>query len=114
MEKLIKDVDRDYHVYDGTVFRQEKFAEYIARNNMQWPRTPVGRFDLSDATFKSKTEQYPQLQNLRELRSTLSQTRNLGLTVGSDGRNRFLPLSDKRGDLLKPLHTGIPAYGWHL
>ena len=57
------------------------------------------RFDVSDATFKAKAEQYPQLQNLRELRATLSQTRHLGVAVGADGRNRCMlsPFRSKTG-----------------
>nr|BAR33881.1 DNA polymerase I [uncultured Mediterranean phage uvMED] len=99
LEKLIKEVDKDYHVYDGTTFRMDKFGSFLDRENIQWPRTPVGRFDVSDATFRAKAEQYPQLQTLRELRSTISGTKNLLLTVGSDGRNRCMlsPFRSKTG-----------------
>ena len=99
MERVIAQVDRNFGVYEGTVFKQDKFGDYINRHGMQWPRTPIGRFDLSDATFRAKAEQYPQLSALRELRSTLSQTRNLGLTVGIDGRNRCMlsPFRSKTG-----------------
>ena len=99
LEKLIEEVDKSFGVYDGTVFKQDKFADYVKRNGMLWPRTPIGRYELSDATFRAKAEQYPQLSELRELRSTLSQTRNLGLTVGIDGRNRCMlsPFRSKTG-----------------
>ena len=99
LERLIEEVDKKFNVYEGTVFKQEKFAKYIETHQMQWPRTPIGRFDLSDQTFRAKAEQYPELTELRELRSTLSQTRNLGLTVGIDGRNRCMlsPFRSKTG-----------------
>ena len=99
LERLIEEVDKKFNVYEGTVFKQDKFAELLERKNWSWPKTPIGRFDLSDQTFRTKAEQYPELTELRELRSTLSQTRNLGLTVGLDGRNRCMlsPFRSKTG-----------------
>ena len=97
--KLIEEVDQDYHCFEGTVFKQNLFVDYLIRNELDWPRTQTGRLDLSDSTFKNKALEFPQLETLRELRSTLSQTRNLTLTVGRDGRNRCMqsPFASKTG-----------------
>ncbi len=99
LQDLIREVDLEYGCYEGSSFRQDRFAEYLIREGIEWPRTPTGRLDLSDSTFRSKALQHPKLEQLRELRSTLSQTRNLQLSVGSDGRNRVMlsPFASRTG-----------------
>ncbi len=99
LKKLTVEVDREYGCFKGSVFKQNLFAEYLVRNQIDWPRTVTGKLDLKDDTFKEKTVQYPELEDLRELRSTLSQTRNLKLAVGADGRNRCMlsPFASKTG-----------------
>lgn len=88
--KLIERVDQDYGVYEGAQFRQKKFAEFLVRNEIKWPKLPSGRINLSEDTFKSMSLLYPQLNPLRELRSTLSKMRLNELAVGKDGRNRCI------------------------
>jgi len=97
--KLILEVNKEYKCFEGSVFKQSLFAEYLVKNHIDWPRTETGRLDLREETFKEKADQYPELEELRELRSTLSQTRNLKLAVGIDGRNRCMlsPFSSKTG-----------------
>ena len=99
LEKLIMEVNKEYGCFGGSVFKQSFFEEYLVHKKIDWPRTVTGRLDLKDDTFKEKAIQYPELEDLRELRSTLSQTRNLKLAVGSDGRNRCMlsPFSSKTG-----------------
>lgn len=99
LEKLIMEVNKEYGCFEGSVFKQSLFAKYLVHKKIDWPRTVTGRLDLKDDTFKEKAIQYPELEDLRELRSTLSQTRNLKLAVGSDGRNRCMlsPFSSKTG-----------------
>jgi DNA polymerase I-like protein with 3'-5' exonuclease and polymerase domains len=99
LKKLTVEVDREYGCFKGSVFKQSLFAEYLVRNAIDWPRTVTGKLDLKDDTFREKAIQYPELENMRELRSTLSQTRNLELAVGTDGRNRCMlsPFSSKTG-----------------
>jgi DNA polymerase I len=99
LKKLTVEVDREYGCFKGSVFKQNLFAEYLIRNQIDWPRTVTGKLDLKDDTFKEKAIQYPELENMRQLRSTLSKTRNLQLTVGADGRNRCMlsPFSSKTG-----------------
>jgi len=99
LEKLILEVNKEYGCFEDSVFKQSLFADYLVRNQIDWPLTVTGKLNLKEETFREKAVQYPQLEDLRELRSTLSQTRNLNLTVGSDGRNRCMlsPFSSKTG-----------------
>jgi len=87
-EELVRRVDADYGVYDGTRFVQSRFAEYLAARKIPWPTTPCGHLATDDATFRSQAMLHPQIQPLRELRTTLSRLKLFDLHVGSDGRNR--------------------------
>jgi len=87
---LINSLDRDTSVYDGGTFKEERFAEYLCREEIPWPTTGKGHLDLKADTFKERSLLYPQIEPLRNLRRTLSQVREIQLTVGADGRNRFM------------------------
>jgi DNA polymerase-1 len=99
--RLIEEIDdgQGYHVYDGTVFRASKFAEFIREKEISWPLHQSGSLDLSDDTFKEMSKAHPILVPLRQLRRTLSQMRENKLEVGGDGRNRisFWAFSSKTG-----------------
>jgi DNA polymerase I len=47
-DKLIPAMDRDYGVYDGHRFRHDRFARWLASNNIPWPRLENGQLDLVD------------------------------------------------------------------
>ncbi len=87
---LIRRVDRDYGVFDGTVFKVNRWARWLALHNIPWPRLPSGNLDLADDTFREMSKAYPAVAPVRELRSSLSQLKLEDLAVGSDGRNRCL------------------------
>lgn len=87
---LIAEIDADYGVFEGTTFKLEKFANYLVRAGMPWPRLASGQLDLSDDTFREQARTNPKIAPLRELRDALSKMRLSSLTVGSDGRNRTL------------------------
>ena len=89
-DRLVAKVDRDFGVYDGRTFKTDRFAEYLARNEIPWPRLPSGSLDLKDDTFKEMARSYAAISPLRELRVALSQMRLSKLAVGHDGRNRCL------------------------
>jgi DNA polymerase I len=89
-EHLICDVDRDFSVYDGRSFRSDRFAEYLRRNDLPWPRLPSGSLALDDDTFREMSNAFPQVRPLRELRHALGQMRLADLAVGEDGYNRTL------------------------
>jgi hypothetical protein len=89
---LMRQKDRAYGCYeieDGKPhWRRERFAKYIQRNNMVWPRRTDGSYDERDETFREMAGRYSQIETLRELRYSLSKLRLNALSVGSDGRNR--------------------------
>lgn len=87
---LIAAVDAGFHVYEGTTFKQDRFARLLESNRIPWPRTETGRLALDDDTFKQMAKIYPAISPLRELRHALSDLRLEDLAVGSDGRNRCL------------------------
>jgi DNA polymerase I len=87
---LIRVVDRDYGVYDGTVFKAGLFAAWLADRGIAWPRTATGRLHVDQDTFRDMAKLHPELEPLKELRSSLSEMRLEDLAVGPDGRNRTL------------------------
>lgn len=89
-ERLIREVDAQYGVYDGRSFRQDRFETFLAQNGMGWPRLDSGRLALDDDTFEEMANIYPALINLRKLRQALSELRLNNLQVGADGFNRAL------------------------
>ena len=88
--ELIAEVDRDYGVFDGTTFKQNRFADYLIRNDIPWPRTDSGRLSVDGDTFRQQAKAYPQVSALHELRHALSEMKLENLAVGSDGRNRVM------------------------
>jgi DNA polymerase-1 len=87
---LIKSVDRDYGVYEGSTFKQAKFDDWVSAQAIPWPRTYLGKLKLDEATFRQVSKSHSQVAALHELRITLAQMRTLKLHVGTDGRNRTL------------------------
>jgi hypothetical protein len=89
-QELIVRIDAPFGVFEGTVFRTEKFERHLAEHGIPWERYPDGRVMLDEQTFRDMCKLYPQFNPLRELRSTLSKMRLNKLAVGSDGRNRTI------------------------
>jgi hypothetical protein len=88
---LIADVDADFGVYAGRTFKYDRFANYLARNGLPWPRLgDSDRLDLSGDAFREMARAYPQIAALKELRHALGEMRLNDLAVGVDGRNRCL------------------------
>jgi hypothetical protein len=72
-------------------FSAERWAGYLIRVGIPWPRLESGALALDDDTFREMARAYPvEVGPIRELRYTLSQLRLKDLAVGSDGRNRLL------------------------
>lgn len=96
---LIKDVDRDYGVFEDGHFREAKFAAYVADKGISWPRLPSGGMALDRDTFRGMVRTYPNLRPLHQLREALVSFRELKLAVGEDGRNRspLFPFSSLTG-----------------
>jgi DNA polymerase I len=89
-EQLIQTVDVDFQVYDGTRFVGQRFADYLDRANIPWPRFPSGALQLDADVFRDQSLTYPQIAPLHQLRQSLAEMRLSGLHVGSDDRNRTL------------------------
>jgi len=88
--QLIARVDKDFGVYDGESFSLARFERYLAVRGIAWPRTPSGRLELREDTFRSLARRHPELNPLRELRATAERLKLFDLAVGPDGRNRTL------------------------
>jgi hypothetical protein len=72
-------------------FSAERFAAYLCRKGIPWPRLESSALALDDDTFREMARAYPaEVGPIRELRHALSQLRLNELTVGADGRNRYL------------------------
>jgi hypothetical protein len=90
-DDLIGEVDRDFGVYDGRRFSEERFAAFLTRNNIPWPLLESGRLCLDDDdAWRPQVKAYPVISPLRELRHALSDLKLNDLAVGSDGRNRCM------------------------
>jgi DNA polymerase I len=87
---LIAAIDVDYGVFEGNSFRADRWAQYLIKQGIPWPRLPSGRLDLGDDTFRQMAKAHPEVSPMRELRSALSELRLNDLAVGSDGRNRTI------------------------
>jgi hypothetical protein len=89
---LVTELDQPfgcYEIVDGTPhWPKERFANYVQRNGMAWPRLEGGAFDETDQTFREMAGKYPKIEQLRELRYSLSKLRLNDLSVGRDCRNR--------------------------
>jgi DNA polymerase I len=98
-DQLISRVDRDYGVFDGRTFKVDRMEQYVARNQIQWPRHESGRLKLDEDTFKFMASVHSEIEQLRQLRKSLAQTHASRLAVGADGRNRCLlsPFSSRTG-----------------
>jgi DNA polymerase I len=88
---MIRVVDADFGVYDGTHFRSERFARWLGRHGIPWPRREkTGELEINDDVFRDMAVTYPVLQPLRQLRQALDMLYLADLPVGSDDRNRCL------------------------
>lgn len=96
---LIKQIDKDFDVYENGSFREAKFRAYLVRDEIEWPCQSSGKLKLDEETFKLMAQIHPRIAPLRQLRDSLSKFRLNSLQVGADGRNRCLisPFSSSTG-----------------
>jgi hypothetical protein len=87
-DRLIERIDGGRGIYKGRTFKRDRFADWLARENISWPRLPSGALDLCDDTFHEMARAYPKVATIRELRQALAKLRLEGLAVGADGRNK--------------------------
>ena len=98
-DELIAKIDASYDVYEGRTFKANKWADYLEKEGIAWPRLATGRLELIDETFRQMSRIHPKVAPIRELLSALSEMRLSNITVGDDGRNRCLlsPFASKTG-----------------
>jgi len=89
-DRLIERIDSDFGVFDGRIFKADRWAQYLLRNRIPWRRLESGKLALDDDTFRIAAYSYPQIEPIRQLRAALSEMRLADLPVGADGRNRCL------------------------
>jgi len=90
-ERLVGEIDQDYHVYEGRTFKRDRFAAWLSAHEIPWPLLENGaQLDLKDDTFRQMAKAHPEIAPLHELRASLSQLRLNELAVGRDGRARTL------------------------
>jgi DNA polymerase-1 len=97
---LVAEVDRQYGVFKGTVFKRDRFAAWLVANDIPWPRLASGQLELDDDTFRSMAKAFPVVAELRELRSALGMMRLFDdLAIGPDRRNRtgIMPFRARTG-----------------
>jgi DNA polymerase I len=88
--QLIRDVDQQFNVYEGTTFKAHQFMALTKRLGILWPQFDSGVPLLDNDTFKEQARSHPSINALHELRSTIGKFRLTGLEVGRDGRNRCM------------------------
>jgi DNA polymerase I len=88
--RLIEETNAVFNVFDSGVFKQNLFAQYLAREGIPWPSTDTGRLKNDDVTWKTMVTRFPQLQALMECFKVTKGMRLFEFPVGMDGRNRTL------------------------
>ena len=98
-DRLTRDVDQHFGVFDGGMFRADRWEAWLARNRVPWPRLESGRPAMDEETFREMARSHPDVAPMRELPVSLAQLQPSELTVGSDGRNRtpLCPFASKTG-----------------
>jgi DNA polymerase-1 len=92
-DAMVPPIDAQYGVYvrnaagDWT-FNSERFAAYLEREGIVWPRLETGKLNMRRKTFEDMSKGSPQLEELRQLRHARDKMRKVKLAVGADGRNR--------------------------
>jgi hypothetical protein len=89
-DRLIREVDARFGVFDGRTFKADRWARWLDRNGLDWPRLESGALALDDDTFREMARGRPDVVLIRELRYSLAQLRLHDLAVGADGRNRVM------------------------
>lgn len=96
---LITTIDQDYGVFEGTTFKAVRWVAWTQAQGILWPVLESGAPCLDEETFRAMSLAHPEIRPMHELRKVLGQLKQLGLTAGSDGRNRTLlsPFRTKTG-----------------
>ena len=97
---LINIVDpKQYDCFVNWMFNKARFEDLLNRLGIHdWPRTEkAGQLSTEKTLFRDMATRHPELEELRELYSTLQNMKKFNLGVGPDGRHR--------ADMLSPFGT---------
>jgi DNA polymerase I len=88
-ESVQQEVIAGHPVYDGLIFRLERFADWLNGYGLieRWPRTPTGQVSAEDKTFR-RFSRIPEVEALRQTRAVVEQLRTPSFVV-RQGRNYF-------------------------
>jgi hypothetical protein len=89
-DRLIRQVDARFGVFDGGTFKAERWAAWLVRRGLPWPRLESGEVALDYDTFREMARADRDVALMRELRVSLAQLRLRELSVGADGHNWVL------------------------
>jgi hypothetical protein len=90
LDRLVREIDYRFGVFRGRRFSVDRWAEWLVRNGVPWPRLVSGELALDDDTFREMARSHSDVALIRELRNSLAQLRLRELSVGADGRNRTM------------------------
>lgn len=89
-QDLIERLDADFGVFENGAFKAKRWLRWTQTNGITWPRLASGSPALDDDTFREMATLHSEIQPMRQLRRNLTKLRVTDLTVGVDGRNRYL------------------------
>jgi hypothetical protein len=91
---LIREIDREFGVYDGTTFKADRFESYVEHHGIPWPRLKkkknetIGALAHDADTFSDMARIFPIVAPLAELRGAIGKMRKNDVPIGEDGRAR--------------------------
>jgi DNA polymerase I len=88
--ELVRRLDKNYGVYDGTKLRQDWLKRYAREHRIDWPRTPTGKLATKDKVLEELVVRYPELKDFKKLHYLLTKLKMAKITVDEHGRNRTM------------------------
>jgi hypothetical protein len=88
--RILAKVNERYRLWDGLTFKIDRFAKWLGRERIPWPRTEKGQLRLDADTFSDQVKSFPQLRMIHEARAFMGKTRLQDLQIGRDGRSRCM------------------------
>jgi hypothetical protein len=98
-ELLVATLDR-HGFYDGDHFRRKKTLQWMDERGIRYPHDPkTGSPVLDENSLRDLANVYPEVRPLAHLRTLIGKLKQLELTIGADGMNRFalLPFNTRTG-----------------
>jgi DNA polymerase-1 len=89
-QSLIDDLNSRFPFFDGPTFKQQLLQQWVAVQNISWPRTPTGLLCTDAKTLEVIGKRCPTAAEFCMSMVTLRQMKSFELAVGDDGRNRCM------------------------